>query len=231
LVKPKSKVYLLTTSFKNSKYPFKTLSFSNIGVVTPTKKTMKHSLLTLITILSVSNLFAQTNNGINIYYGANYFMPSRGYAHSFGIEKELFDCKYGNINGEISFLIGGPYGFNLYSSNGEAENLDNPYKVFHATLGSNFEMPLKSTKNKISIGVSGGYSRYWISRATLTPIVNGGIVQGYFDLQNKLILASSLRYKQHFKIGKLQADLVPNYNIYRTSIFTHSAGVLLAIEF
>ena len=192
---------------------------------------MKHSLLTLITILSVSNLFAQTNNGINIYYGANYFMPSRGYSHSFGIEKELFDCKYVNINGEISFLIGGPYGFNFYSSNGKVGNLNNPDKVLHATIGSNFEVPLKLNKSKISIGISTGYSRYLISRTTLTVQGNVATVRGYFDLQNKLILASSFRYKQHFKIGKLQGYLVPNYNIYRTSIFTHSAGVLLAIEF
>jgi hypothetical protein len=171
---------------------------------------MKHSLLTLITILSVSSLFSQINNGINVYYGANYFMPSRGYAHSFGIEKGFFDCKYGNINGEVSFLIGGPYGFNFYSSNGKIENLDDPYKVLHATIGSNFEMPLKSNKSKISIGISGGYSRYLISRATLTSQGNGGILRGYFELQNRLIIASSFRYKQHFKIGKLQGYLIPN---------------------
>jgi hypothetical protein len=191
----------------------------------------KYLLITCFILFVQINSNAQNQKGVNIYYGAHYFMPSKGYAHGFGLHKNFFESKLGNINGEISFLVGGPYSFNFYTAPGKVSNLDSPYKILHATIGSNFEIPLtQSKKNKISIGIFGGYSRYEIPITTQIVQGNGGSVQVYLEPRNRLVLGTSLRYKHGFKINNLNFYIIPNYNIYRTSIFTHSASVLISIE-
>ena len=191
---------------------------------------MKYIFLVVIITLSTSKIFSQIEKEISIYYGSHYFMSSKGYAHGFGLQKNIFNNKFGNINGEISFLIGGPYSFNFYTTKAVG-NLNNPYKVLHATVGSNFEIPLnQSKKNKISIGILGGYSRYEIPITTLTPKQNGASVKVFLEPRNRPLIGASIRYIQKITINNFDLYLIPNYNVYKTSIFTSAAGISLGVK-
>lgn len=191
---------------------------------------MKNIFLFIVIVFSISNAFSQIEKEISIYYGANYFMPSKGYAHNVGLQKNIIKNKFGNFNGEVSFLIGGPYSFNFFTTQ-EGRNLETPYKVLHATVGANFETRLsKSEKNKISFGISGGYSRYEIPVTIQNSKGNGGSIQGYFEPRDRLLIGVSIRYLQKISIDNFDFYLIPNYNVYKTSIFTSSAGILFAVQ-
>lgn len=191
---------------------------------------MKYVFLFIAIVFSISKGFSQVEKKISIYYGANYFMPSNGYAHGVGLQKNIIKNRLGNINGEVSFLIGGPYSFNFFTGQ-EVGNLEAPYKVLHATVGANFETRLsKSEKNKLSFGILGGYSRYEIPVTIQNSQGNGGSVQGYFKPRNRPLIGASIRYIQKITINNFDFYLIPNYNVYKTSIFTSSAGILLSIE-
>jgi len=182
-----------------------------------------------ILLLISLQIFGQSEKDyLRLYYGSSYFMPSNGYAHSIGLQKYLLGTNYGTLNGEISFLYGGPYGFNFYATNRSVNTKISPYQAFNATLGVNFEFPLKPlSKNVFSVGLLGGYSRYLI--AVSTQNIQGNIVseRGFFDPRNELVYGGTIRYLQWVSLSKLNVAIVPQYSYFKTSITTQSVGCLI----
>jgi len=192
---------------------------------------MKNFIALFLAVLLSSQLFAQSEKTINIYYGGHYFMPSNGYAHSIGFQKEILKKSFGTINGELSLLYGGPFWFTFFSDDTERKVKVSPYTIFHVAVGPNLEIPLRKKQRKISLGLSSGYSRYEIPIVSQTLIGNGGSVQIFFQERQKLLLAGSLKYIHEIEIYNLNISVVPNYNFYRTSIITQSLGLLLRFNF
>jgi len=192
---------------------------------------MKNIVFLIISLFYLTKITGQSfHENIVIYYGGNYFMPSKGYAHCIGVQKKISSSRFGDLNGEISILFGGPFSF-TFSDQGI--DIENPYKVFHATIGTNLEMNINSSKKCfISIGIHGGYSRYEIPvTVDNIPLGNGASIKGYFSVRKNGIFASTLRYYYWFEGKKLRVAIVPNYSFYLTSMKTSSLGVILQFKF
>lgn len=187
---------------------------------------MKNTFTLFVFILITTQVLSQNDRNVNLYYGGYYFMPSNGYAHNIGIQNKIVDKEFINISGELSLLYGGPYGFNIFTGEIENQNKVSPYKVFHLAIGPNLEIPL-NMKNKISFGLSAGFSYEEIPIVAQTQHGNGASVQVYLEPRNRLLLAGSIRYIHNFSFFNGRISIAPNYNFYKTSIYTQSAGVNL----
>lgn len=192
---------------------------------------MKDIFIIFFTIFTTFQVNCQTSSKYALYYGGHYFNPSNGFAHSIGLQRDLTNTKIGSLEGEFSVFFGGPYSFDFQANNKGIESKVGPYKALHIIVGSNFKFPITTKENvQFSIGLCSGYGRYEIPVSVQNPKGNGASVQGYFEPRNNLLLGFTLRYIQKLEIGNLNFLIIPNFQLYKTSIYTNSLGVLIAFK-
>jgi len=210
---------------------------------------MKNLILLILSIICTSQLFGQNSKNINVFYGAHYFMPVNGYAHGFGLQKDLLNTKFGTFNAELSALYGGTYRLNesdfhnVNLSVGDKSS-NKSSQILHLSLGSNLIIPLKKeSKHKFSFGLSIGYSRYInldiesilqedgkfdnLPGITFPTSEDIYIIETLRTVKSNLLCGSTIRYIHSCKINNFHFSIIPSYNIYKTATFAHSAGFSL----